>query len=606
VNTTRDQPAIRFTVLENFDGRLSKKIELDASGRFVKTGSTQLKLGRFETAFLPFDGQATEALRSLAFEIECLGPNQAIALGHYRDNAVPFGTVTTKAGEAAANAIPSILAPVSSSSETDVSPVAFQVTRSRENFLAEKGYGLVLLDGDGDTGLRQKVIDLYAAFGRVAMLTRPSASAGVYMTATGQQMPAGGEHVYIIASDASRTREVLECIDDLAWMKGCGRLELAKNGDALERSIVDTTVWAPERLVYEGIVTLGSGLAQRPRQATLFAGDALDVDAFIAFARKHAPVAEVTALKAAAKRDRGFLIRQQVARASWQADYAAKLATRGVDRTVAKRAAALLRASAGDKGLLTGSDVFVTRDGEEIPISEILLNPTRFDGVVGPDPIEGREYGTTTARVMAKEGRPVVFSYAHGPGVYRLGWDGMSIINAVSAGRITEPDKLVEAIAGAVMTESEESTIYRAVASAWSAAGITESGLNNAVATARQKFKEGVPLTDRQQDLYKRCKNEFATVHQREGRVAAIAAVEAVLAGAAPQDAMAVLGKVVWFIASKDAATGHRRPSLEHLINKIVGPGQAARMIDKAVAAIATGKWKRGGRSTGDSRGRTF
>ena len=154
----------------------------------------------------------------------------------------------------------------------------------------------------------------------------------------------------------------------------------------------------------------------------------------------------------------------------------------------ATRAVALLRSGQRPQGhadrLRLSSS---TRDGAEIPVIEILLDPTRFDGVVGPDPVEGREYGTTTARVMAKDGRPVVFSYAHGPGIYRLAWDAMSIANALVAGRIAEPDGLVAAIAGAVMTEAEETAIYRAVARAWSAAGITAASLDSAVTTARQK-----------------------------------------------------------------------------------------------------------------------
>ena len=370
-----DQPAIRFTVFENFDGRLSKKIELDASGKFDKAGGTQLKLGRFETASLPFDGDATKALRSFALTIERLGPNQAIALGHYRDDAVTFGAVTTKAGETAANDMPSAFSRILASAGVSSVPAtggvpgagARAVTRSRENFIAEKGCGLLLIDGDGVTGLRQKLIDLYPGFGRVAMLSRPSASAGVYIAATGEEMPAGGEHVYVIVSDASSTKEVLEGIDRLAWMKGHGRLELAKNGDALERSIVDTTVWGPERLVYEGKVTLGRGLAQRPRQTALFAGGVLDAAAFIAFVKEMAPAAEVAKLKAAAKQAPGFLARQHAARTAWEADYAARLAARGVDKITAARAAALMRSGGGVKGTLTGSDVFVSRDGVEIP-----------------------------------------------------------------------------------------------------------------------------------------------------------------------------------------------------------------------------------------------
>src|SRR3954454_11262626 len=71
-----NQPAIRFTIFENMDGRLSKKIELNDCQRFVKTGSTQLNRGRFQTVSLPFRGDVTRALRSFALAIEHLESNK--------------------------------------------------------------------------------------------------------------------------------------------------------------------------------------------------------------------------------------------------------------------------------------------------------------------------------------------------------------------------------------------------------------------------------------------------------------------------------------------------------------------------------------------------
>ena len=103
-----------------------------------------------------------------------------------------------------------------------------------------------------------------------------------------------------------------------------------------------------------------------------------------------------------------------------------------------------------DHQVLLGSAIFVTRSGAKITIGEILFDPGKYEGEVGPDPIEGRSYGSTTARVMAARagGAPVIFSFAHGDMIYELKHDVGSIETGsrVPSVRRTTPPNAVSSL----------------------------------------------------------------------------------------------------------------------------------------------------------------
>ena len=58
------------------------------------------------------------------------------------------------------------------------------------------GPNLILASGDGVTDVRNKLIALWPPFAAVAMLTRPSASAGITNPETDKTLPGAGEHTY--------------------------------------------------------------------------------------------------------------------------------------------------------------------------------------------------------------------------------------------------------------------------------------------------------------------------------------------------------------------------------------------------------------------------
>ena len=86
-------------------------------------------------------------------------------------------------------------------------------------------------------------------------------------------------------------------------------------------------------------------------------------------------------------------------------------------------------------GNLIGSDVIIL-NGRKVTIAEILLNPDKYDGMTGPDPIEpDYRNGAQTCKVFINRsnGRPMIYSQAHGGINYRLWYDAQSAMSYLSS-----------------------------------------------------------------------------------------------------------------------------------------------------------------------------
>lgn len=118
------------------------------------------------------------------------------------------------------------------------------------------------------------------ALASAARVRRASASAGVVDLRTGAPAGAGvgGEHVYLLVRDGADTERLLRALHDRSWLHGLGWFLIGAAGQLLERSAVDRTVGAPERLVFEGAPVLepplGRDLAARAPEWS--GGEALD------------------------------------------------------------------------------------------------------------------------------------------------------------------------------------------------------------------------------------------------------------------------------------------------------------------------------------------
>jgi hypothetical protein len=87
------------------------------------------------------------------------------------------------------------------------------------------------------------------------ILVRASSSAGI-LKPDGSEQEATGLHIFIKIADQRQSKSMLQLMHDRCWEAGYGFFTLAADGKLLDRSLVDTAVHGPERLVFEAKPTV--------------------------------------------------------------------------------------------------------------------------------------------------------------------------------------------------------------------------------------------------------------------------------------------------------------------------------------------------------------
>ena len=132
----------------------------------------------------------------------------------------------------------------------------------------------------------------------------------------------------MLINDATAIPDTLKRIHDMLWLAGLGWYVVGAAGQMLERSLIDTAVGSPERLVFEGAVILTEPLIQSPRPALAFEGHVIDIaNAVLPWgSRDDDAVREIKQRARLALREEC-----EIARARWSASHVRRL-TRGACR----------------------------------------------------------------------------------------------------------------------------------------------------------------------------------------------------------------------------------------------------------------------------------
>ncbi|MBU2768112.1 hypothetical protein HAP94_18515 [Acidithiobacillus ferrivorans] len=251
-----DANPIRLCVITS-KGRLSKLFERDSDGtvRVVRGGS-----------MFSGDGRNTKIkdLGRLAALIATLTPQQALTFGRHIGPNNPIHITT----EAELEKVPG---------ETT------RIARTREHFAYPDGSpGVLLLDYDLPKDVVPAVVPLTPAeYWDALVAAAPSldgrehliissASSYIYGTGDGAELiGAGGLHCFVTVTNAADIPRIGESITARLWLAGHGRFETTKGGQTVKRSLVDASVWQPERLSFDAGAACGEGLDQR-RPAPLY------------------------------------------------------------------------------------------------------------------------------------------------------------------------------------------------------------------------------------------------------------------------------------------------------------------------------------------------
>jgi hypothetical protein len=388
--------------------------------------------------------------RAFAGFIEATPPNVAYSIGALRDG------------------LPEVVQLVLKDDERSDEP-GF-VPRTKDNFNYREGEpALALLDHDSKgmpDAVRERlkahgsfvaaIASICPAFALAGYIQRPSTSAGVFNSETGDQYSSTGEHVYPLVKDGSDILRFLQNLFERAWLAGDGWYIVSKSGALLERSIVDKSVGSAERLTFEADAELEPPLKQAPRRATIHDGVPLDTRTACPDLTP-AEIKKLRRLKAVA--DEAIKPRAEAARAAFREERYTDCIKRGMSPEQARATA-----EAWCEGKLTPGatlDFYDRKIGRKT-VADVLSDLTRFDGEPCADPIEGVEYGPQAAIVYVHpNGEVWVHSYAHGGMRYQLIPDGKAgevvLVKGIEK-RLTTLDELNERFA--LLKARGEASVY--------------------------------------------------------------------------------------------------------------------------------------------------
>ena len=370
------------TIVTSSTGPVNKKIYL-RDDKICKDPNAQIYQGFAKTV-------PTATSEDLSSVIANLKQNEAIALGQLKQLGKSF--------------------PLTTRAELDAGSIA----RTKEFFYHSNFVGWLLLDVD-TKDLPVDIIDKLA--GRSAFdvllsvipellpteaLVRASSSAGI-LKPDGSAQEATGLHIFIKIADQRQSKSVLQLIHDRCWEAGYGFFALSTDGKLLERSLVDTAVHGPERLVFEATPTVLPPLTKRHIPDEVLRGGVLD-------SLRDPNHEQVFYLKNEARK----LIKpvSQKAKRQYVNDKTVKvMAKTGLSRTEASKIV---------KQRLEGRefsehDILELGHNNFVKVSDFLDN---VSGSVGmPCPIEGSDYGSSTAYYYPSNNYqpyPKIISFAHG------------------------------------------------------------------------------------------------------------------------------------------------------------------------------------------------
>ncbi|MGC2415718.1 MAG: hypothetical protein WA459_23845 [Stellaceae bacterium] len=406
--------SIEITGFRKKGGPLTKRIRLTDDGELLGDGSACV-MSEGIAWRATFDG-----LPEFADFISDLRPNEAIALGALLTGLPDTVQVVTKPR----------LPKVRSAGKRNV------IARIREFLDFRPGHpALALIDIDVKTmppevrdrikasgGLLRALMSILPELATVGSVIRRSTSAGIRRVDTGNTVTrAGGLHIYILVLDGADIERFLRTLHDRCWLHGLGWKILGATGQLLDRSLIDQSVYAGERLVFEASPELAGPLVQdqercRPRAIE---GPPLDTVAACPPLR----IAEDAKLKELRAKETHRLAPQRM---QMRKDHAALLAEQtGVTMETALRTIELQIA-----GILLPNFV-LPFDGEEFrgcTVGDVLRDPARFEGATSADPLEGVAYGRCKAKIMRRaDGSIWIHSFAHGRSTYELKFDAAAI-----------------------------------------------------------------------------------------------------------------------------------------------------------------------------------
>lgn len=301
-------------------------------------------------------------------------------------------------------------------------------TRTKESF-SQEGHSLIMFDYDYDETAELQIespehfikllSEVIPHFDKICYVRTFSTSSAIYHKETGKCLrEAEGFHLYMVVEDGSDLQDFGERLNQRLWLKGYGHIKVSKSAALLKRTLVDTAVFSPERLIFEAGAVLSPELEQRlPKPQYVKRPLAmLDTRSVKKLSAKEAQ--ELLVQEKIVKSSESVLAKQAEIRKQLVLELIAKQKAEGKDISL-RQAEHVIEAKTQFK--LTYDTTVEFESGEVITVAELLFRAEEFDRQLCLDPLrEDKGFGKVQFYANTDSGMPVIHSFVEGGRVYKL------------------------------------------------------------------------------------------------------------------------------------------------------------------------------------------
>lgn len=407
-------PQVQLSVLTKFSGPLTKQLSL-VNGKVISDSSEcRMSNGISERLSIPFN--------ELPTRMKALGATQAITTGWVDSEAVEAEIITREKFEENNYNYPAHRA-----------PHGVYATRTLSS-MTQRGPSLIMFDHDHDDASPFQLNDPEAFistlakvvpdFDKVTYVRTFSTSSGIYHSQTGECLrPADGYHIYMMIPEGADLQRFGEVLEKRLWLAGLGYIKVsAKNGAMLKRTVVDTAVFSPERLIFEAGATIlpGNPIHQNLPEPQFIERPIMFLDTSklenLSDAEEQAYQESIRQaqnselVQTAKQRVKDGLVERYVTEAQLQGKF--------ISRRMAERMVEGL-----ERHILPPFHPIMLSDGTVVSIAELVSNPFKYDGRSCFDPLRpdkgpdrAKFFGNTDQAVP----NPVIYSFVEGGRTFSL------------------------------------------------------------------------------------------------------------------------------------------------------------------------------------------
>ena len=225
---------------------ICKKLSLGSNGELIKDGN--ISLSRYLA-----EQQQSNNLHSFAQYLDSMAPNEIITLGSIADQYDGKYTSAKEEGK---------------------------FSRSKEYFKFKEGKaGPILIDCD-DSDLNPNELielmeDIIPDLKQAGKVIRYSSGAGIFK-GNEQKSSLNKYHLYLFLKDQTDIPRFGKVLFTRLWLAGYGHIMVGADGALHVRSLIDGSVFSPERVIYETPPSLSDGLERRVPDPVVVDGGLLD------------------------------------------------------------------------------------------------------------------------------------------------------------------------------------------------------------------------------------------------------------------------------------------------------------------------------------------